>query len=302
MDEVILQQLAKQLNLTNLESEKEEYILTQDEEEIVIQNEVISLKKLFAWKKANQGMKQLDILKKISEINWIAEIDTEKLLKNSNSNKLRVLWHKEQEEKRKQEEIKNQKELEKLYSSKKIYSLMSWTSKNEFDKDLIVNDDNRPLIVALCYFLSKDERFETELKYSFKKGLLIRGKSGIGKTFLVQCIKKNGLNPIYVESAIEITNIIRQKGGYNFPITNEKIIYIDDVGTEEPVVVYYGNHISFFKNYIELFYLNKKDYSSLMISTNNNFDELEQKYGFRVRSRMKEMFNIIDVTGQDMRQ
>jgi hypothetical protein len=28
---------------------------------------------------------------------------------------------------------------------------------------------------------------------------------------------------------------------------------------------------------------------------------MEEKYGFRVRSRIKDMFNIVDVNGEDMR-
>ena len=42
-------------------------------------------------------------------------------------------------------------------------------------------------------------------------------------------------------------------------------------------------------------------FNKLIISTNNSFDELESKYGFRVRSRLKDMFNIIDVDGKDLR-
>ena len=50
-----------------------------------------------------------------------------------------------------------------------------------------------------------------------------------------------------------------------------------------------------------MYYLKNKPFNKLIISTNNNFDEIESKYGFRVRSRIKDMFNIIDVRGKDMR-
>jgi len=76
---------------------------------------------------------------------------------------------------------------------------------------------------------------------------------------------------------------------------------LDDVGTEEHTVNHYGTKISFFKNFIEKYYLQNKTYEKLVVSTNNSFNEMEEKYGFRVRSRIKDMFNIIDVTGKDMR-
>jgi len=78
-------------------------------------------------------------------------------------------------------------------------------------------------------------------------------------------------------------------------------LYLDDVGTEEPIVNHYGTKINWFKNFIEMYYLKNKPFNKLIISTNNSFDEIESKYGFRVRSRIKDMFNIIDVQGKDMR-
>ncbi len=75
------------------------------------------------------------------------------------------------------------------------------------------------------------------------------------------------------------------------------------MGTEEPRIVHYGTTVTWFKNFIEQYYLvQRKNFSGLIISTNNDFDELEDKYGFRVRSRLREMFNIVDVEGNDMRE
>jgi DNA replication protein DnaC len=187
-----------------------------------------------------------------------------------------------------------------------MYQLMAWSSRNVYGKSLIVKDDKRgldfsKLITVLCFFVSKDERFEKELGYSFDKGLWIRGISGLGKTHLVKCISENGLNPILVISMLEIEESIRLNGHYSINPKNHKIIYIDDVGTEEATVKNYGSNINFFKNFIEGTYLRSKTFEHLIISTNNSFSEIEQKYGFRVRSRIKDMFNIVDIVGKDIR-
>jgi len=304
MEKEILQPLAllaKRLNLTD--PEPEEYILTREEEDKRISYEIDQKKIHKAYRLREFGLSEQDILIKLSEIDWEKEIDRKGILRQANSSKHQNIWHSNQRVVEKENEQKRYKELSERCSAKYMFNLMKWTSENEHGKKLIVNDDNKFFITALCYFLSNDERFEKELGFSFKRGLLIRGISGLGKTHLVRCVEKNELNPILVLSMIEITDEIKDQGEYEIRLGNNKIIYLDDVGTEEPIVNHYGTKISFFKNFIELVYLKNqhKTFNKLIISTNNSFSEIEEKYGFRVRSRVKDMFNIIDVVGKDMR-
>jgi DNA replication protein DnaC len=301
MENPVLERLAKQLFLTNLDELKEAYTLTKEEEDAAINWEIEQLKKHKTWKMRQLTFSELEILSKISQIDWNAEIDRDAILQRANSNKNYAIWQKEQRETEKVNEKKRIEDLKAKYSANFMYKLMQWTSKEEFGKPLIHHDDNRHFIKALCFFLSNDARFETELGFSFQKGLMIRGVSGLGKTHLVRCVAKNELNPILVLSMIEITDEIKSEGEYELRLWNNKLIYLDDVGTEEPVVNHFGTKVTFFKNFIESYYLRNKIYNKLIISTNNNFSEIEAKYGFRVRSRMKDMFNFIDVSGQDMR-
>lgn len=289
------------MNLTDLENEKEEYVLTKEEEDEIIkfQKERVIFHRV--WKLKGLGYTDEQITEKVKDIDWSKEIDTTLLLSRANSNKHYDEWQRNQRKKEKEDMIKKQQELKSLYTAKNMFGLMKWRSENIFGKTLIVNDSNKHLITTLCFFISEDERFEKQLGYSFKKGLLIRGISGLGKTFLVQCIEKNELNPILVLSMIQIAEEIKQNGEYEIMMGDNKIIYLDDVGTEEATVNHYGTRINYFKNFIEMVYLRNKTFNKLMISTNNSFSEIEEKYGFRVRSRMKDMFNIIDVTGNDMR-
>lgn len=202
-------------------------------------------------------------------------------------------------EKEQKEEVTKSVELQVRCNAKYFYNLMAWTSENTYGKKLILHNDNTSLIRAICFFFSRDERFETELGFDGNKGLLIRGVSGLGKTYLFKCIENNDIRPIDIVSMIDISEQVKEEGTYDLQYQNT--LYLDDVGTEEPVVNHYGTKINWFKNFIEMYYLKNKPFNRLVISTNNSFDEIESKYGFRVRSRVKDMFNIIDVKGKDMR-
>jgi DNA replication protein DnaC len=301
MDKLHLQKLAERLNLTPHDAEPEPYILTPEEEERIIANEITSLKKYAAWRMFDKTVSEQEIQMRLCEIDWNAKIDRHEILNRANSNKNYEIWQKSQREREKQQAIEQAEALRKQCTAKYMYNLMAWTSKNVYSKDLIVNDDTMPLIKALCFFLSRDPRFETELGYCLNKGLLIRGISGLGKTHLVKCLADNPLNPIHVLSMIEVTDHIKADGEYTVDPGARKVLYLDDVGTEEATVNHYGTKITFFKNFIEMYYLKNRHAANLIISTNNSFAEIEEKYGFRVRSRVKDMFNIVDVKGKDLR-
>ncbi len=286
-----------------INSEPEEYILTKDEEDVLVKNKIEQLRQYYVWKMANLGYTPSQVLLKIEENDWDAEVDKKELFTIANANKHQSIWHSQQREREKKQEVERLQEILDRCTAKFMFRLMKWTSESKLGKKLIVNDQNKKFITALCYFVSRDLKFETELGYSFQKGLLIRGISGVGKTHLVRCLEENDLNPILILSMIEITDEIKMQGEYDVVMGNKKIIYLDDVGTEEPIVNHYGTKITFFKNFIEGIYLRNqaKTFNHLMISTNNSSSEIEDRYGFRVRSRMREMFNVIDVSGEDMR-
>lgn len=303
MEQKNLETLAAQLNLTQFEGlEPEKYILTPEEEENAVNHALKGAQELFAWKMNRAGYSKQDIAARMARIEWEKEVDRDDILKKANSNKSYAIWQNEQRAKEKQAYEARRKELVEAWDAKQMFRLMQFSSKNDYGKDFIVNQYNKPLIIAVCYFLSRDPRFETELKYDFKKGLLIRGISGLGKTYVIKCVKDNMLNPILFLSMLDITAVLQQEGEFFLEWGDKKVCYLDDVGTEQGEVVFFGTRINWFKEFIENYYSKNKVFNRLMISTNLSFKEIEEKYGFRVRSRMKEMFNVIDVTGEDMRK
>lgn len=296
-----IQKLAALLGVTSSETAPEPYILTKEDEDRLLSHSVTEAKKSVIWKMSQLMYSQNEIETKLKSIDWEVEINKEEIFQRANMVKNHELWQKEQRKREKEEEARKKKEMVDLWTAKRMYQHMSWVSQKEYGKKLVINNDNKSFITALCYFISRDEKFETEFGYSLNKGLLIRGVSGIGKTHLVKCLETNELNPILVLSMLDIAEEVKERGEYQIKATGQKIIYLDDVGSEEPIVNHYGTKINFFKTFIESIYLRSKTFNHLMFSTNNNFNEIEERYGFRVRSRLKDMFNVIDVDGTDMR-
>lgn len=298
-----LEQLARQLNLIDPNEEPEKYILTPEDEENIIESHIKSEKEIFRWRRMQLGEPLETVEFKISEIDWQEGIDWELIFKEYNSARHYSIWEKEQRKKEIDEEQRKKEELVKRCTANYVFNVMKWTSKNVYEKDLLVNDDTTYLIKVLCFFLSNDPRFETELKFSFSKGLWIRGISGLGKTHLVKCVEKNELYPILILSMLDIQEEIKNSGEYQiFSTEYKRKIFLDDVGTEEAVINHFGTKISWFKDFIELYYMGKKNFDKLIVTTNNSFKEIEGKYGFRVKSRLTEMFNVVDVKGKDLRK
>jgi len=84
-------------------------------------------------------------------------------------------------------------------------------------------------------------------------------------------------------------------------LNTDRLLLLDDVGSEQAEVMHYGTKINWFKDFMEDYYLKNKVYTRLLITTNCGGDEIEKRYGYRVRSRVREMFNQIALTGVDRR-
>jgi hypothetical protein len=285
---------AEALSLTS----SEPYILTPEEEAQAIDHAITEAKKWYAWRMNRLKPSQFEIEAKLSGVNFDELVNRQEVLQKANSIKHQSIWHEERKALRLKEEKDKVEQLEKEWSASQMYRLMRWTAINQFGKDLVESNDTFPLIRVLCFFLSRDPRFEKDLGYSLKKGLLIRGVSGLGKTFLAECVSANELNPITIINLKEIEKAVKQDG--DFEPRAKKILYLDDVGTEEVPINYYGTKVNWFKSFIELYYM-KQPFNRLIVSTNISPDEIEERYTHRVRSRMREMFNVVDVTGEDLR-
>jgi hypothetical protein len=169
-------------------------------------------------------------------------------------------------------------------------------------------EEDTEIILRLIAWFLQDKDVAQEKAIDLGKGILLVGPVGCGKTSLMNICRY--LVPIdqrhRVKSCRDISfefsrdgypAIHRYTKGSFSDYKFEPVIYcFDDLGLEN-VIHYFGNQCSVMQEII----LSRYDYfySFRMfshITTNLNSNEIEKMYGLRVRSRMREMFNLIAFT------
>lgn len=170
--------------------------------------------------------------------------------------------------------------------------------------DLIFNEQTERLIKTICFKLAGDSRYETEMGFRFDRGLIIRGEPGLGKTWVVSLVAANPVCSVQMVTMHEITRSVLDTGVFDgLKFASYDRVYLDDVGTEGGEVMYFGTKINWFKTWFEEIYAkNKNAMHRIILSTNCSFTDFEKLYGFRVRDRMAEMFDVLDISGSSLRR
>jgi len=127
------------------------------------------------------------------------------------------------------------------------------------------------------------------------KGLLLAGNYGSGKSVLLETHQKMkwAKNLFRMVSAHEIVAKYDAEGerGISQYLTGN--LAIDDLGTEE-LGRYYGKQEDVLKRILELRYiLFKREGKKTHATTNLDINEITERYGARIGSRLNEMFNIL---------
>ena len=164
-------------------------------------------------------------------------------------------------------------------------------------------ESDHPIVFKLIAYFLKDEQACFQFNINLNKGIMLSGPVGCGKTSLMNLMKyltpidhKFSVKPCrdisfeFIQDGYEV--IHRDSKGKLYQ-SEAKTICFDDLGTENNLK-YYGNEC----NVIAEIMLSRYDlYISRKlqthITTNLSASEIEKNYGNRVRSRLREMVNLI---------
>ncbi len=180
--------------------------------------------------------------------------------------------------------------------------LEKWGKKQYGDHFKVHEEDKPILFKLLCYFL-KDEAVASQLQINLNKGILLSGPIGVGKTTILNLMRlfEPAQNRFILKSCRDVSfefitdgyQTLHKYSRYSFHKHEPQTVCFDDLGTENNLK-YFGNECNVMAEIIlsryDLF-VSRKLITHL--TTNLSASEIEANYGNRVRSRMRELFNLI---------
>jgi DNA replication protein DnaC len=170
----------------------------------------------------------------------------------------------------------------------------------------ILEEDHEVIFKLLVYFL-RDEENANLLNISFKKGLLLTGPIGCGKTSLMNLMRyisaafnhhiMISCRKVSFEFIQEGYSVIQKYSDNSFRRVDQdwepKIYCFDDLGAEN-ALKYFGNDCNVMAEILLSRYDQFISHGMIThMTTNLNSSELEAMYGNRIRSRLREMFNLL---------
>jgi DNA replication protein DnaC len=199
--------------------------------------------------------------------------------------------------------------MENLYSEngqmsfEKCLAWMERKGKELYGEHFNIHYQDHELLFKLLIYVIRDKENAGRLNIQLNKGILLSGPVGCGKTSLMSILRfflpndswymMKSCRDVSFEFIQEGYAVIIRYSRNSFSHEKPRVYCFDDLGTENNLK-YYGNEC----NVMSEILLSRYDsfVSNQMIThitTNLNSSEIESLYGIRVRSRMREMFNLI---------
>ncbi len=183
-----------------------------------------------------------------------------------------------------------------LYDFDKMLIYLNAKGKLLFGKKFKIYEEDRDILFKLCNYYIKDEANCRKLDIDTGKGILLSGPVGCGKTSLMKLLRHivPHRKPYEVIPTRNITFAFNNIGYKIIENYGDKQFYcFDDLGVE-PTGRHYGKDCNVMGEILlsrhDLF-LDKK--IKTHATTNLNAQELQELYGIRVRSRMRQLFNLV---------
>lgn len=197
-------------------------------------------------------------------------------------------------------EIKDNK---KLYDLQKCFKYLEIQGKQAYGQSFKIHQDDKPTIYKLLIYAIRDKENAFKLGLDLNKGILLSGPIGCGKTSIMHLIKPFGYAKYdykikttrevsfeFAKQGFEALQPYTQKSNQQNRLTG---YCFDDLGAEQQIK-HFGNDCNVMAEILISRYEHFVTNSTVThITTNLSASELENCYGNRVRSRLRQMFNLI---------
>lgn len=182
------------------------------------------------------------------------------------------------------------------YDFQKILIYLNAKGKLLFGKNFKIYEEDEVILYKLCIYFIRDFEACKKLDIDPNKGILLSGPVGCGKTSLMKLLRhivphQKSYEVIPARNITFAFNNIGYKTIEEYG--NSSFYCFDDLGVET-----IGRHFGKDCNVMGEILLSRYDLFLKRkiithVTTNLNAHELEERYGNRVRSRMRQLFNLI---------
>lgn len=195
------------------------------------------------------------------------------------------------------------KTIQSRYNYNEIWQWLQQKGMDIYGKKFLLHENDKGTIYLLiCWFL-QDDIAAPPLELDLQKGILLTGPVGCGKTTLMNLMRyltpeqnKFIIKPCrdisfeFIEDGFSVIHRYSRGAIYQY---QPRTFCFDDLGTESSLK-YYGNECNVMAEILltryDLFIAQKL---ITHVTTNLSASEIEEYYGNRIRSRLREMFNLI---------
>lgn len=189
----------------------------------------------------------------------------------------------------------------------------------QIEPNFTIDKRNKKLISVLyAYVWNRLGRAVEGSLLEANKGLFLYGSIGTGKSTILKALRayenyinqycfafSNNLLSYQFVSATEIALNYSQKGiegivGY----TERDCMYnlaIDELGRESDDAKHFGTNLNVIQTVLQLRYEQRNNFIT-HVSTNLQLEDISARYGDYIADRVKEMFNIIPMSGESRRK